>query len=258
MSDWNASRYHEISTPQQAWGRRVLERAGLTGTEHVLDVGCGTGRLTAEIARAVPAGRVVGVDRSPAMLGTALTWLREQAPGTSVALADATALPFRRAFDVIFSAATFHWIPDHGALFRSLVMALRPGGRLVAQCGGGPNIALLLSRADGLMRRRFTPYFQDWHEPWYFADEDSTRRRLAAAGFTDIEVWLESAPATFPGPAEYSEFVSTVCVRHHLERLPSRERQEFMQDLTVAAAGDPEPFTLDYWRLNMAARRPGR
>lgn len=257
MADWNAGRYHDISAPQQAWGRKVLDRLPLAGTECVLDIGCGTGRLTEELARRVPAGRVVGVDRSPAMLATAATWLRGHAPDTRLIQADAAALPFLRAFDAVFSGATFHWIHDHAALFRSIITALRPGGRLVAQCGGGPNLALLYARADGLMRQnRFAPYFDDWSEPAYFADVEGTRRRLAAAGFTAVEVSLEAAPTTFDRPDMYQEFIANVCVRHHVERLPREDGIAFVRELTVAAAMDKPAFTLDYWRLNLSATRP--
>jgi trans-aconitate 2-methyltransferase len=257
MADWNAGRYHDISTPQQTWGRKVLDRLPLNGTERVLDIGCGTGRLTEELARRVPAGRVVGVDRSPAMLETAAAWLREHAPQTGLVLADGAALPFQRRFDAIFSGATFHWIHDHAALFRSIVTALRPGGRLVAQCGGGPNLALLYARAGRLMRdARFARYFEDWSEPTYFADVDGTKRQLAAAGFVDVDVSLEAAPTPFDGPDQFREFIAHVCVRHQGARLPNPERQSFLRDLTVAAAGDSPPFTLDYWRLNIEARRP--
>jgi trans-aconitate 2-methyltransferase len=190
------------------------------------------------------------------MLAGAQAWLRQAAPGTPLVQADATALPFRRVFDLAFSAATFHWVRDHGALFRSIITVLRPGGRLVAQCGGGPNLAVLLARADGLMRGRFAPFFEGWTPPWYFADVDTTRRRLAAAGFVDVEVWLEEAPTRFSGPSDFAEFVATVCVRHHLDRLPHADRADFVQALTLAAATDPDPFMLDYWRLNISARRP--
>jgi trans-aconitate 2-methyltransferase len=255
MSDWNALKYHELSTPQQAWGRRVLDRLELSGTEHALDIGCGTGRLTSELAHRLPGGRVVGVDRSPSMLDAAAVWLKQEAPGTTLVLADAAKLPFSRAFDVVFSTATFHWVRDHASLFRSIVTALRPGGRLVAQCGGGPNIALLHARAERLMRMRYLPWFDGWEDPWYFADVESTRRRLAAAGFDAIDVSLEEAPATFPGAREFADFVTTVCIRPHLDRLPRTERQAFVNELTIAAAEDVPPFTLDYWRLNIAARR---
>ena len=257
MADWNAGRYHDISTPQQAWGRKVLDRMPLTGTERVLDIGCGTGRLTEELARRVPSGRVVGVDRSPAMLTAAAGWLRERGPQTMLVQADGAALPFLRTFDAVFSGATFHWIHDHAALFRSIITALRPRGRLVAQCGGGPNLALLYARADGLMRQpRFASYFEEWTEPTYFADVEVTRRRLAAAGFVDIDVSLEEAPTTFDSPDMFQEFIANVCLRHHVARLGSMERNPFLRELTVAAAMDKPAFTLDYWRLNISASRP--
>jgi trans-aconitate 2-methyltransferase len=257
MPDWNAERYHHLSSPQQAWGRKVLDRLSLTGNEHVLDLGCGTGRVTGEIAERLPNGRVVGLDRSPAMLATARDWLRAHAPGVSLVLADGAALPFRRVFDAVFSGATFHWIHDHAALCRSIITALKPGGRLVAQCGGGPNLALLLGRAARMMREpRFAPFFDDWIEPTYYSDAEAAARRMRAAGFVDVETSLEPAPTAFDSPAEFQEFVANVCVRYHVARLPPDERQAFLRDLTVAAAADSPPLTLDYWRLNLSGRRP--
>jgi trans-aconitate 2-methyltransferase len=257
MTDWNGASYHQISAPQQTWGRRVLERIELEGDERVLDIGCGTGRVTAELAARVPGGRVVGVDQSPSMLETAGAWLHEHAPNASLVQADASSLPFRRAFQAVFSTATFHWVHDHAALFRSVIQALAPGGRLVAQCGGGPNLALLYARADRLIRDpRFAMYFDDWREPTYFADVESTKAHLSHSGFTDIEVWLEEAPTTFDSPELFREFIRSVCVREQVGRLSREDANAFLRELTVAAAGDTPPFTLDYWRLNMLARRP--
>jgi trans-aconitate 2-methyltransferase len=257
MSDWNAERYHDLSSPQQAWGRRVLERLPLSGNEHVLDLGCGTGRITEELHRRLPGGRVTGADRSEAMLRSAAPWLRQHAAGVRLVQADGAALPFRRAFDAVFSTATFHWIPDHGALFRSIITALKPGGRLVAQCGGGPNLSVLRARADHLRRApHIAPYFDDWTEPWYNADVDSTRRRLTAAGFIDIDVFLEEAPTPLPDAEVFREFITTVCVRPFLDRIPVSDRKLFVTELTLKAAADSPPYTLDYWRLNISGRRP--
>ncbi|HEX4565621.1 MAG TPA: methyltransferase domain-containing protein [Vicinamibacterales bacterium] len=257
MADWNAERYHAVSTPQQAWGRRIVDRLALQGFEHVLDIGCGTGRVTAEIAARVPAGRVVGIDRSAAMLETARPWLSERAAPVTLVRGDGAALPFQRAFDAVFSAATFHWVHDHGALFRSIIQALKPGGRLNAQCGGEGNLAVLKARADRLVQQpRFAPYFDDWVEPTYYADAASTERRLAAAGFVDINVWMEAAPTTFDGPDDFRQFIGNVCVREHVARLLREDREAFLRELTVAAVADTPPLTLDYWRLNIVAKRP--
>lgn len=257
MPDWNADRYHHISSPQQTWGRKVLDRLPLEGHEHVLDIGCGTGRVTGELAARVPRGGVIALDRSPAMLATAREWLHAHAPGVRLVLADGAALPFQRRFDAVFSTATFHWIHDHAALFRSIITALRPGGRLVAQCGGAGNLALLLGRAERLMREpRFANNFDDWTEPTYFSDVDSAGRRMRAAGFEEIEASLEPAPTSFDSPLAFQEFIANVCVRYHLARLSPRDGDLFLRELTVAAAADSPPLTLDYWRLNLSARRP--
>ena len=134
MLDWDAARYHRVSDPQRSWGLRVLERLDARDGERILDIGCGTGRLTAEIASRVPGTRVVGVDRSRTMLAEA----RRRASGLTLGQADATRLPLRdRTFDAVFSTATFHWVHDHATLFAEISRVLVPGGRLVAQAGGG-------------------------------------------------------------------------------------------------------------------------
>jgi trans-aconitate methyltransferase len=256
--EWDAATYDRLSLPQQEWGASVLTRLPLAGDETALDVGCGTGRLTEALLTRLPRGRVTAIDRSPNMLQAARTNLRARFPGrVSFARADGAALPFRRVADVIFSTATFHWIPDHDRLFASLYAALRPGGRVVAQCGGGPNLARLLQRASALAATdRFRPFFAGWSDPWLFADADTTARRLEDAGFSDVETWVHPAPITFQTAAEYRDFLACVCVRAYCERLGSADREAYLDALTALAAADDPPFTLDYWRLNLSARRP--
>jgi trans-aconitate methyltransferase len=251
MPDWDAERYHRVSEPQRAWGVLVIDRLAPAAGECILDIGCGTGRLTAEILARVPAVRVTGVDRSLAMLSEATRRF-----GTFPVLqADAVRLPFASCFDAVFSTATFHWVPNHTALFAEIHRVLAPGGRLVAQAGGGPNLTTLYGRAASLARAEFAPAFVDWQDPWTFAGVDETRARLSAAGFADVHVWLEEAPATFQDAREFSTFISTVCLRHHLARLPPSDRQRFVAHLAAHAATDEVPFTLDYWRLNVDARK---
>src|SRR4029450_13874474 len=139
--EWNADVYHRVSDPQRAWGAEVLSRLPLAGTELVLDVGCGTGRLTFELLQRLPRGRAIGVDLSANMIAAAGRYLLP--PFTShidFVRADAAALPFVGCADAIFSTATFHWVRDHDRLFSSLYSALKPGARLVAQCGGACNL----------------------------------------------------------------------------------------------------------------------
>lgn len=256
--EWNAASYHQVSTPQTTWGERVLGRLTLAGDERVLDAGCGSGRLTASLTTRLPAGHVVALDRSWNMLQVAQTNLRP-AFGSRVSFVQASLpdLPFAGGLDVVFSTATFHWVPDHPTLFAAIHRALDAGGRLHAQCGGGPNLHEAHALAERVMARApFAPYFAGWDGVWQFASVGETEARLAAAGFTSREVWLEAAPTTLASADDYRAFVTTVIYHPHLARLPDALHGAFIDAVTdLAAAADP-PFSLDYWRLNISAVRP--
>lgn len=253
MSDWDAAQYHRLSDPQRSWGLPVLERLAPAPGERILDIGCGTGRLTSEIHAREPSVRLTAVDRSRTML----TEARRASPSDiRFAQADAAHLPFPPGFDAVFSTATFHWVPDHPRLFSEIHRVLVAGGRLVSQAGGGPNLSRLYARTAALAREPdLSCWFEGWQDPWNFAGIDDTRARLEQAGFTRIDVWLESTPTTLPGAQAFGEFVTTVCLRHQLDRLPVERRGSFVQRITEQAAEDDPPFTLDYWRLNIDGRK---
>jgi len=258
MTEWNAESYHKVSGPQTSWGQKVLNRLTVDGDERAIDAGCGSGRLTGELMERLPAGRLIAIDRSWNMLMTARANLRpvlgSRVSFVQVSLPD---LPFAGWADLVFSTATFHWIKDHPALFAGIRRALRPGGRLHAQCGGGPNLRRAHELAEQIMHADpFVPFFGDWPGPWEFASADVTADRLKAAGFVDVETNLEAAPTTLASEADYQEFVTTVIYHPHLERLPDAQlKQAFIDRVTALAAKEPVPFTLDYWRLNMQARK---
>lgn len=257
--EWDAASYHRVSGPQTGWGLRVLARLPLAGDERVIDAGCGTGRLTGALTERLPGGRVLAIDRSWNMLLTARTNLRP-VYGSRVAFAQVAlpAMPVAGWADVVFSTATFHWVPDHAALFKHIHAALRPGGLLFAQCGGGPNLAETHALAEEVMRLEpFAPYFDTWTSIWEFADAPVAADRLRAAGFTNIDTGLEEATTTLADEASYREFVTTVIYNPHLERLPTPAlRARFIDEVTARAARQDPPFTMDYWRLNLRATRP--
>ena len=260
MSDWDASRYHRVSEPQFDWGQRVIARLKPVAGERILDLGCGTARLTQEIQRASAGGpaHVVGLDRSGSMLAVARASIPHAETAAPVLLvhADGAALPFRSTFDAVFSAATLHWIPGHQAVFESVAVALDAGGRFVAQCGGRGNLQRMLEHTSRLQASAtYREYFHDWRDPWNFAGPEETATRLRTAGLRDEEAWLEEAPVNLETAEKYADFVSCVCIRHHVERLPLQLRDRFTQDLTALAARDAQPYTLDYWRLNIGARK---
>jgi len=256
---WDAATYHRVSGPQFEWGQRVLARLVLSGAETVVDAGCGTGRLTALLLERLPRGRVIAVDQSSDMLREAREHLLPRYAGRVELLhADLAALELEQACDAIFSTATFHWVMDHERLFARLHRALRPGGRLVAQRGGGENLRRLHERARALRAAPdLTPLFAGWRETWRFEDPASTAARMRGAGFEEIATSLEPAPTRFPDAVSFRTFIERVVLHPVLARIPDTgARERFLDALVEQASRDAPPFELDYWRLNLAGRRP--
>ncbi|MEY2442721.1 MAG: trans-aconitate 2-methyltransferase [bacterium] len=247
---WNADAYHRVSGPQVAMSEAVLDRLELLGDETVLDAGCGSGRVTRLLLDRLPRGRVIGVDADAQMVQRARAELDgapadvRQADLAHVRLGDGEQV------DAIFSNATFHWVPDHDALFASLAAALRRGGRISAQCGGAGNVAAihaaaLQAGADAGLAGRF----DDWPMPWNFAGPEETEARLRAAGFQDADCWLQAWPIE---PDEPRAYLETVCLGPHLERLAPDEHERFLDAVLLRLGERP---VLDYVRLNIVATR---
>lgn len=250
VRDWDADAYHRVSGPQVAMAAAVLDRLDLHGDETVLDAGCGSGRVTRLLVERLPRGRVIAVDSSPDMLARARDELRALAADVRAGDLAELALADGEQVDAVFSNATFHWIADHDALFTALAAALRPGGAISAQCGGEGNVAgvhaaALQAAADSGLGHRFA----GWPRPWNFAGPEQTEVRLRAAGFEDVECWLQAWPVA---PDEPRAYLETVCLGPHLARLADDERERFL-DAVLARLGE-RPL-LDYVRLNMVARR---
>lgn len=251
--DWDARTYHEVAAPQEEWGREVLARLDLEGSETILDAGCGSGRVTALLCELVPHGRVIGVDASPSMIDVARENLEPFGDRVELVVSDLLELEVAEPVDAIFSNATFHWILDHNLLFERLFNALRPGGAIEAQCGGKDNIAEWQRALESLQGdERFADYLSGMAAATNFASVGDTRDRLERAGFAvgPGGVWLERRTVEPPDPRA---FASTVVLAKHLARLPESLREEFVDAVLGSMARPP---VLEYVRLNFSARRP--
>jgi trans-aconitate 2-methyltransferase len=246
--DWNAASYARTAAPVEAFGHRLLDRLELQGEESVLDAGCGTGGVTEELVARVPGGRVIGVDGSRSMVERARARLGTRA---DLRVSDLLDLELDEPADVVFSSATFHWIADHDRLFARLFAALKPGGRLLAQCGGAGNIAAVVEALEVVTAESpFAEHFAGWRGPWNYAGPGETVARLERAGFVEARAGLHDEPVQPSDPREYFE---TIMLGSHLERLPDEQRDPFV-DRVLSELG--EPVTVEYVRLTMSARRP--
>jgi trans-aconitate 2-methyltransferase len=258
--EWDAAEYEAVSAPQTGWGADFLgvflERNGLKGDEAVLDGGCGTGRVTELLLRHLPRGTVLAVDASEAMVEAARGRFAGDAR-VRVERQDLRELEVGEQVDVVFSTATFHWIMDHERLFDRLARALKPGGRLVAQCGGKGNVARTMAATEEVMGEgRFEEAFASWKGVWHFADPGTTKARLEAAGFEGVETWLHEEPTRFGSVEELARFLKTAVLRQHVAVLPEAERDPFAAAVAGRLAEDGL-LVVDYVRLNMLATRSG-
>jgi len=240
---WDARTYDESSAPQQAWASEVLTRLeGIAQDATVLDVGCGTGRVTEALLGLVPRGRVLAMDASPDMVALARRRLGDRA---HVWCQDVLDLDLDEPVDAIVSTATFHWVTDHDLLWARLARALRPAGMLEVQCGGEGNIAGVRAVIE-TVARDVAPELVGW-SPWVFAGPRETERRLRDAGFGAARAWLEERPTY---PADVDAFVRTSILPAHLARLPEDRRERF-----AAAVMAGVRLPLEYVRLNVSAVR---
>jgi trans-aconitate 2-methyltransferase len=244
--EWDAKTYDAISDPQFSWGMEVLERLELRGDETALDAGCGSGRVTEELMKRLPSGRMIAVDGSEAMIAEARGRLGDR---PSYLVSDLAELELDEPVDLVFSTATFHWILDHDRLFQRLRAALRLGGRLIAQCGGEGNVAEhARAIATVSARPEFAPHFNELAGIWNFASPEETEAKLESAGFAAARCWLEPKPVQ---PERPLEFTSTVTLGPLLAQLPEEKRRPFAEAVLDESE---KPLVLDYVRLNIEAR----
>jgi len=243
--DWDAVSYQRVSVPHEEWARSILDRLALSGDEVVLDAGCGSGRVTSMLIERLPEGRVIAVDGSASMVEQVGSALR---PQDEAMVADLLELALEEPVDVVFSSAVFHWILDHETLFRSLRGVLKPGGRLATQNGGAGNIARLKASTEEVTEREpYAAHFEGFGQPWNYAAPEETEERLLEAGFARARCWLQPWDVVPPEPAE---FLRTVCLGPHIDRLPEELREPFIADILAL---EDDPLVLGYVRLNIDA-----
>jgi SAM-dependent methyltransferase len=134
LHHWNSALYQDNYSFVWQYGQAVLKLLAPQAGESILDIGCGTGQLTADIAKT--GAEVVGVDYSPDMIATA----RKNYPELRFEVAEASQLPFVNEFDAVFSNAVLHWVRDQIGVVNSVARALKPDGRFVFEMGGHRNI----------------------------------------------------------------------------------------------------------------------
>jgi trans-aconitate methyltransferase len=231
MTTWNAEDYSKNSSEQQKWARELIAKLKLRGDERVLDLGCGDGKVTAELAAHVPRGEVVGVDLSPEMIRFATEHFTGPAHANlCFAQADARALPFHEEFDVVFSNAVLHWTDDHRPVLQGIHRALRPGGRILLQMGGRGNVAGVLAVMNHIVRDpKWSPFFHEFSFRYGFHGPEEYSRWLTDAGLIPTRVELFPKDMVHDSPRGFKGWFRSTWMPW-IDRVPADQRSAFIDD----------------------------
>lgn len=218
---WNAADYAANSVVQQTWARELIAKLNLRGDEHILDIGCGDGKVTAEIARAVPRGSVTGVDASPQMIEFAKkTFPTTEFPNLRFRVMDARKIKFDRQFDIAFSNAALHWVDDHQAILRGAGSVLKTGGRVMISCGGKGNAQDVFVALRPEMRlKRWREFFRKMPAPYFFYAPDDYKKWLPKFGFKIQNIQLTLKDATYDGAKGFATWLRTTWIPY-VQRVP--------------------------------------
>ncbi len=231
---WNAQDYQRNSKAQQKWARELIANLNLTGTEDILDLGCGDGKVTAEIAQLVGHGSVVGVDNSTQMIELAQEkYSQNKHPNLSFQLMDAGDLSFGECFDVVFSNAVLHWVKNHKPVIEGLYKSLRIGGKILLRMGGKGDAEGILSVMNEVKAsNKWTQYFTEFEFPFTFLGIDEYQALLRESGFSIIRVELIPKDMTHDGKSGLEGWIRTTWLPY-TERIPKEKREIFIEEVSL-------------------------
>ena len=230
---WNPADYAQNSLGQERWARELLEVAAIQPDEHVLDVGCGDGRMTAEIARRAARGRVVGVDRSAEMVDFAgRTFPSAEYPNLLFRQSDARSLCFEDEFTLVYSSAVLHWMREHPSVLAGVARSLRPGGRAVLQMGGKGNTMDVVRAFEECFREpRWQEASAAFEFPYSFYGTEEYRAWVEEAGLIPDAIELLDRDMVHPSRQAFTGWLRTAWLPFHAA-LPEDRRDAFLESVT--------------------------
>jgi trans-aconitate methyltransferase len=257
MAEWNAREYNRQSSLQAALAEEHLSRLTLAGNERVLDVGCGDGKITAEIAALVPRGAVLGVDPSANMIAFATSHFGPVThPNLRFEVADVRRLPYRHEFDRVISFNALHWVPDQGAALRSIRAALADTGeaflRFVPQ---GPRKCIEDVVEDVRRSARWAAFFTNFQKPYIHLSPEAFQELASQNGFRVLQMRREDRAWDFQTREAFVAFSRATLVEW-TRNLAESDWPAFINDVldryrSVAADNPHEASTFRFYQLEV-------
>ena len=229
---WDAVDYARSSTVQQRWARELLAKLNLEDSERLLDLGCGDGKVTTEIASMLPNGTVIGVDNSAEMIELAQSRFHAtEYPNLSFQVVDALNLNFDHEFDVVFSNAVLHWVADHASVLRGVANALKPNGRILLQMGGRGNATQVIAVMDQVRSMsEWCDYFVGFQFPYSFYGAEEYAEWLPQTGFVPVRVELIPKDMAQVDRLAFEGWLRTTWLPY-IRRVEKERQQEFLNQV---------------------------
>ena len=257
MAEWNAGEYNRHSSLQAALAEEQLGRLTLKGAERILDIGCGDGKITAEIAARVPRGSVLGVDPSRDMIAFAIHHFGPATrPNLRFEIADVRRLTYREEFDRVVSFNALHWVPEQDSALRSIRTALVDAGQAVLRfVPEGRRRCLEDVIEDVRHSARWAGYFTGFQKPYAHFSPQEYEGLANQNGFRVLRMGLEDRAWDFPTREAFVAFARATFVEW-TRRLPESDWPAFITEVldryrTVAAGSPQEANTFKFYQLEV-------
>lgn len=229
---WGAVDYTKTYSNRYAWAKELIPKLNLQGTESLLDIGCGNGKVSALLATYLPHGEVVGVDSSHEMILLARrSYPQIRYPNLSFLKMDARELTFQDRFDVAFSSSTLHWIIEHQLVLKGVYNALDKNGRLLFHMAGkGHAQDVLAVLQEMISDDSCKPYFKNFTFPYGFYGPEEYTMWLRESGFRPERVELIPKELRFKGKGGLADWIRATW-RPFTERIPAPLRDGFTDEI---------------------------
>jgi len=257
--EFDGEKYKQASKHQKEWGNKSISELNLRGDEKILDLGCGDGVLTEQLATLTPKGTVIGIDASVGMIETAK---KLEKPGLTFACLDINEINFENQFDIIFSNAALHWIKekDHQNLLKNSRKALKTGGIIKWNFAGDGNCLNFFSTIRAIMaEKQYKEYFDNFQWPWFIPTVEEYKVLIENAGFGKINIEIENADRYFPTEEEMIKWLDQPSLVPFIIHVPDEKKKEFRQrviDTMMEKAKQPDGSCFEtFRRINIKAEK---
>lgn len=252
MYSWDPKLYSSNSSAQKNWGSELLAKLHFKGNERFLDVGCGDGKLSAEVAKSLPVGSVLGIDLSEEMITFARNhYPPEKFPNLAFMQINASELTFDSEFDIVFSNAVLHWIRAPETALRCFCRSLKPNGVFLAQFGGKGNIAEILKVTNSMLEdEKWSSYFRDFVFPYGFYGPEEYGKWLKDAGFSVKRLELISKDMALEGEKGLSAYIASIWLPY-IQQVPEELKQDFINQFVALFVKNYPPDDKGYIHVQM-------